>query len=418
MSSAQLSQSDADFYVTGGTLERDAACYIPRKADEELYDCITHGKFCYVLTSRQIGKSSLMVRTAMRLRTEGADVVVLDLTEFGQNVTIEQWYEGLINRIGQELRLEDELERFWLNHEKIGPLQRWMRAIREVVLMRYTGPVVIFVDEIELVRTLPFPTDEFFAGIRELYNRRSKDQDLNRLTFCLIGVATPSDLIRDTGTTPFNIGQRVELDDFTEIEATLLAAGLGRSSDLNKVLLERIFVWTGGHPYLTQRLCQAVAKDSNVSDPGSIDQLCEALFLSSSAREEDSNLTAVRDRILRGDADLAGLLNLYLKLYNQRRVRDDATNPLINILRLSGITREIDGNLHVRNRIYQTVFDKNWVRTNMPDAERRRQRMSFWRGLLMATIFFSLILGVILYLAANLRRERNHATEEARRADR
>src|SRR5262249_44891926 len=135
------------------------------------------------------------------------------------------------------------------------------------------------IDEIDAVRSLPFSTDEFFAGIRECYNRRTTDPLFESLTFCLLGVASPSDLIRDTRTTPFNIGRRIELTDFTEAEALPLASGLetdhgdtpilsgqaetrskyGEVQRQSKRLLERILYWTGGHPYLTQRLCQAVA---------------------------------------------------------------------------------------------------------------------------------------------------------------
>jgi hypothetical protein len=50
--------------------------------------------------------------------------------------------------------------------------------------------VVIFIDEIDAVRSLPFSTDEFFAGIREFYNRRTEDPQLEQLAFCLLGVAT------------------------------------------------------------------------------------------------------------------------------------------------------------------------------------------------------------------------------------
>ncbi len=178
-----------------------------------------------MLTSRQMGKSSLMVRTAARLREAGAGVVLLDLTAIGQNLTAEQWYSGLLTQTGQQLELEDELEEFWDSHPKLGPLQRWMQAIRRVLLPRYQGPVVIFVDEIDAVRSLPFSTDEFFAAIREFHNRRTEDEELRRLTFCLLGVAAPSDLIRDTRTTPFNIGQRIELHDFTAEEAAPLTAG-------------------------------------------------------------------------------------------------------------------------------------------------------------------------------------------------
>src|ERR1044071_6656891 len=227
------------FYVTGGTLRRDAPSYVARRADEDLYGGLREGRFCYVLTSRQMGKSSLMVRTAARLRESGAAVAVLDLTGIGQNLTAEQWYDGLLGRIGQQLDLEDELEDFWLDNERLGPLQRWMRAVREVVLEKYKGRVCIFIDEIDAVRSLPFSTDEFFAGIREFYNRRTEDSELSRLAFCLLGVASPSDLIRDTRTTPFNIGRRIELHDFTEAEAASLARGLRRGEREGAELLKR-----------------------------------------------------------------------------------------------------------------------------------------------------------------------------------
>src|SRR5258705_4271966 len=256
-----------------------------------------------------------MVRSAVRLREEGGAVAVLDLTAIGQNLTAEYWYSGLLDRIGEQLDIEDELEEFWLAHERLGPLQRGMLAIREVVLKKFSGRVVIFIDEIDAVRSLPFSTDEFFAAIRECYNRRTEDPQLNRLTFCLLGVATPSDLIRDTRTTPFNIGVRVELSDFTMEEAVPLAQGLFTDPQKGKQVIQRVLYWTGGHPYLTQRLCEAV---SRTATPADVDRACNELFLSHRARERDDNLLFVRERMLRNEADLSGLLLLY------RRVCDGA----------------------------------------------------------------------------------------------
>src|SRR5262249_26798418 len=215
-----------EFYVTGGTLRPDAPSYIERRADQELCAGLLRGEFCYVLTSRQMGKSSLMVRTVKRLREEGVAVAVLDLTAIGQNLTIEQWYDGLISRLGQQLNLEDQLLDFWEAHPEWGPLQRWTTALEQVVLTQLSSKVVIFVDEIDIVRSLPFATDEFFAAIRECYNRRWREPVFGRLAFGLLGVATPNDLIRDTRMTPFNIGRRIELNDFTTREASVLARGL------------------------------------------------------------------------------------------------------------------------------------------------------------------------------------------------
>ncbi len=114
-----------EFYVAGGTLRREAACYVTRRADDDLLAGLRQGKFCYALTSRQMGKSSLVVRAAARLREEGCGVAILDLTAVGQNLSVEQWYRGLLDLMGQQLELEDELAEFWREQKHLGPLQRW-----------------------------------------------------------------------------------------------------------------------------------------------------------------------------------------------------------------------------------------------------------------------------------------------------
>src|SRR5262249_17025269 len=161
----------------------------------------------------------------------------------------------------------------------------------------------IFVDEIDAVRSLPFPADEFFAGIRALYNARTESPDISRVAFCLLGVATPADLISETRMSPFNVGRRIRITDFTLEQARPLASALPGG----EATLGRILWWTGGNPYLTQRLCQALAEHLNTRTPEhpstqTVDSLCNSLFLIKVAQDSDDNLAFVRNRLLRSES--------------------------------------------------------------------------------------------------------------------
>src|SRR5262249_10618644 len=149
------------------------------------------------------------------------------------------------------------------------------------------------------------------------------DPAFQRLTFCLLGVASPSDLIRDVRLTPFNIGRRIELRDFSQREADLLRIGLevgtpgtpGRSEKEARTLLGRILYWTGGHPYLPQSFCQAVAAHRTIHNARGVDRCCEELFLAAGASEQDDNLSFVRDRLLKTGEDTAALLERYRQVW-------------------------------------------------------------------------------------------------------
>ncbi len=404
-----MSTGTEPFYVAGGTLQRDAPSYVPRCADSQLHAALAAGAFCYVLTSRQMGKSSLMVRTAARLRQDGTTVALVDLTAIGQNLTAEQWYNGLLGAIGEQVRAEDALADAWRAHAHLGPLHRWQTAVRGLVAGGSVHRLAIFIDEIDVVRNLPFSADEFFAGIRELYNRRSEEPDLQRLTFCLLGSASPADLIRDSRTTPFNIGTRVELHDFTAGEATPLLRGFDRAAPVARALLDRVLHWTGGHPYLTQRLCLAVAGDPSASDARDVDRWCADLFLGLRARERDDNLLFVRENIAASGAALSDVLDLVDRVRDTTRVREDEQGPAMDHLRLSGITRLENGRLRIRNRIYARVFDAAWVRLTLPGADRRRQRAAYRRGLARASLAAAVVILALGTLAWFAMAQRNRA---------
>ena len=106
----------------------------------------------------------------------------------------------------------------------------------------------------------------------------------------------------------------------------------------------------------------------------------------------------VRNRLLKSEADLSSLLDLYRQMRRGKRVPDDETNPLCGILKMSGVCKVEGGVLKARNRIYAHVFDAGWVEQHLPDAELRRQKRAFRRGLMLAGSVAGVIVGVMASL--------------------
>jgi len=356
------SRPNPKYYVVGGTLSVSAPSYVQRAADQELPENLRDREYCYILTTRQMGKSSLMVRTAAKLQESGICTAVIDLTAlFEKGIKPESWYMGQIREIVGQLCPGFDYINWWKGHAHLSEIHRYVMFLSEVLLETVSAPVVLFIDEIDLTLQLPFG-DDFFAAIRSLYNRRASQQDLHRLTFTLLGVASPSDLIRDVKRTPFNIGKRVELSDFTFEEAQRLAVGLAPNIELGVEMLRQIIFWTGGHPYLTQKTCSAVAEWAKKSWDSSraeniVEELVRETFLTQRGQNTDVNLQFVRDRLLRAPRSLQ-LLDLYRRVsQGDAPVYDNERNPDYTALKLSGIVKADAARvLQVRNRIYYEVF--------------------------------------------------------------
>lgn len=354
-----------DYFKAGGTLHRDAPSYVRRASDDELFEQICAGQFCYVLTTRQMGKSSLMIRTADRLRLSGARVAVIDLSALGTRITADQWYLGIVRRMADQLKVGVNTEEWWAARSALGSVQRLSDFVEQVVLPGVAGPIVVFLDEIDSTLGLDF-TDDFFAAIRVFYNQRASTPAYDRLTFVLLGVAAPSDLIKDRNRTPFNIGRAVALREFSRAETAPLARGLdllfpGRGDRI----LDRVFHWTGGQPYLTQRLCLELSEQPERPwDDAEVDRLVDRLFFSENA-EPDSNLSFVRSYI-QSRPERAQLLEIYRRVYRDEAVLEDERSPYQNRLKLVGLVRSAQGSLRVRNEIYRRVFGPAFIKEQMP----------------------------------------------------
>lgn len=354
-----IDQTTSDFFTAGGTLSPDAPSYVKRPTDDDLYHYIMAGEFCYVLTPRQMGKSSLMIRTAQRLASTGVKSAIVDLTQIGTVDIEDQWYKGILTQIKRRLRLSVDPAAWWEQKKDIPNIQKFIEFFEEM-LSEVKEHVVIFIDEIDTTLKLDF-RDDFFAGIRAMFNARAENPDLKRVTFVLLGVASPSDLIKDRNRTPFNIGQEISLRPFNRKDARMLEIGLEEIyPKFGQKILDRVFYWTNGHPYLTQKLCQSIVETrfKEYSDI-EIDRLVQKLFTSEEASRE-TNLQFVRDNVL-SYPERRVILFLYKKLLRGVEVHDNKNSLPQNHLKLSGLARIEEGKLVVSNKIYSRVFDQRWV---------------------------------------------------------
>ncbi|MGG6266021.1 AAA-like domain-containing protein [Leptolyngbya sp. AN03gr2] len=369
-------------YQVGGSLPPQSASYVYRQADLYLFQALRQREFCYVLNARQMGKSSLRVQTALRLQSEGMSCVTIDLTEIGtQHITIDQWYATIAASLVKRFQLRVSLSQWWNAQAHLSQVNRLGEFIETVLLAQVHESIVIFIDEIDSVLSLKFSTDDFFALIRTCFNKRSDNPSYQRLTFCLIGVTTPSDLIADRTRTPFNIGQAIALQGFQWAETSPLLRGL-----LNfphpEIILQRILDWTGGQPFLTQKLCNLVQNtyppDSKVDLLQWIDQLVQTQVLQHwESQDEPEHLRTIRDRLLLREQWAGRLLGLYQRLLqNQGLESDDSLEQ--TELTLTGLVEKRQGTLQVKNRIYQEIFTLDWVNQQLGRLRPYSETFNAW----------------------------------------
>ncbi len=368
--SKEPAKAEAEFFTVGPPLHAVRAGYIHRKADEVLYNAITAGHDAHVLAPARSGKTSLIAATSARLQNNHYHVATLDLAQIGERdagADSGRWYYSIAYRLLRQLRIKFDLQTWWQDKSILSNRQRLVEFYNEAILSNTKHSVVVFVDELECVEELPF-AQELLASIRAAHNSLVTEPEFSRLIFVLCGECDPQILVTNEVFSPFDRMHAVRLDDFSRSDLEVFSTELNLPPQDVCSALDRIFFWTGGQPYLSQKLARAVARERISGDIGGhVDRIAEHQLGGRSALHNEPHMGHIHRRIVEDKNDFEALLTTYGSMRKGIQVPfDPESRQHRKLIAVGLVVSDTEGNLRVRNRLYASVFTARWANENLP----------------------------------------------------
>ena len=252
----------------GGAMPLDSVYYIERSADADCHDAIAQGvSFVLLEGARQMGKTSLLSRGLQQARESGARVACVDLQAFSSSdlVSSEAFFITLGTALANQLDLDVFPEDVW--RPKSGANENFSRYLRREVLGKLRTRLVWGLDELDRLFSCSF-CSEVCGLFRSWHNARANDPDgpWRNLTQILCYATEAHLLIPDLNQSPFNVGVRVPLQDFSDAELNQLNELYGRPL-CDERETARFQTLLGGQPYLARRgLHEMVARRQTLDD--------------------------------------------------------------------------------------------------------------------------------------------------------
>ncbi len=388
------------FFNYGGALPADDPSYIARTADETVLSAVRHGKFCWVTAPHHLGKSSLATHTVATLRTENIQPVTVSFAGSGGDVAADQLYMLVLRRCKADLHLAEDVNGWWAAHSDILPPQRLVAFFRELVLAHTEKPVALFVDRLDADLNRRF-VDGLFAAIASIYAARNVDPLWERVTVVLLGRAIPEDFGLDTAMPLLVDGERVALQEFSVEELEYFRTGMPDASDEQwKVVRDSVFLWTQGHPYLTQRMLAEISRMwDNRWTAERVTDLVDSLFLPSEmALEPDLQFIF---EALENFPQRKSLLKLSEKVWGGAEIVFNSADACHRELVATGLAAVRNERLDVRNPVYRLVFNRQWRKSYTPTN---------WRFITAVAIIFVCLIAGLIY-SVNFRKQKETAAK-------
>jgi AAA domain-containing protein/TIR domain-containing protein len=240
-----------------GTMDTESRFYVERPFDSIALATIERqGVTMTIKGPRQMGKSSLLMRIINAAQRAGKRTAFLDFQLFDKAALADGdfFFRQFCSWLSDVLEMEDQTARYW--SDQLGNGQRCTRYVGRYILHELGSPLVLAMDEVDSIFESPFRSD-FFGMLRHWHNSRAVHAVWKRLDLVLVTSTEPYQLIENLNQSPFNVGEVIELTDFTLEQVSDLNRRHG--SPLQPEEERRLMALLNGHPYLVRRALYLIA---------------------------------------------------------------------------------------------------------------------------------------------------------------
>ncbi|MGB0384130.1 MAG: AAA-like domain-containing protein [Ardenticatenaceae bacterium] len=239
-----------------GALAPDSAFYMERDADRRACAAIARqGVTITIKGARQMGKSSLLQRLSQMAHQMGKRFVSLDChllhgTMSDEDTFFRHFCDILTYKMGQKNRVAD----YWAL--PFSNMLRCTEYVGQELLPNLAQPCVLALDGADYLFDMPFRS-AFFAMLRTWHNNRGIDRIWRQLDLVVVTSTEPYYFIENLHQSPFNVGEVIDLQDFTPAQVSELNRRHG--SPLSAKEEQQLMTLVQGHPYLVRQALYLVA---------------------------------------------------------------------------------------------------------------------------------------------------------------
>jgi len=309
----------------------------------------------YVLVARQMGKTNLLFNAKRTLENSTRLFVYVDLSNVFKYER--ECYRNIIDNIiepNENLFESIEPQIDLLREKKLPPHKEYSKSLR-IVLEHFQGDVVIVLDEIDALRSAEY-SDNIFAQIRSNYFSRTNFPVFERLTYILSGVIEPTELIKDRNKSPFNIGDKIYLDDFSleEHNSFIVKSELILSDNV----ANEIYSWTNGNPRLTFDICSSIESLILEKKDVTVEILRNLVKQKYLTTFDIAPIDHIRELVKTNKDVRNAVLNI------QQNKEIDLSDEIKKKLYLFGIINsKFDEDTNIKNPIIKNSLSINWIKS-------------------------------------------------------